>query len=69
MKNIAAAAVAACMAMLATSGIVAFATAAPSRTNAQLASAEAELQATLDHAIAAQLARVKANLSTRAINP
>ncbi len=48
---------AACLAMLATSGIVALATAAPSRQ-----APEEELVALVDDAIAAQLARIKARL-------
>jgi len=60
MKNTLYAAVAACMAMLATSGIVALATAAPADT---LPLAERELVAQLDGAIVRQLAAVKERLA------
>ena len=60
MKNTLYAAVAACLAMLATSGIVASATAAPSDPAPDsLQRAEAELTAQLDLAIARQLRAVK----------
>ena len=61
MKNTLYAAVAACLAMLATSGIVALATAAPGHPT--LPEAERELVAELDHAIARQLTAIKANLA------
>ena len=61
MKNTLYAAVAACMAMLATSGIVALATAAPADTS--LPRAEQELVAQLDGAIVRQLAAVKERLA------
>jgi hypothetical protein len=62
MKNTLYAAVAACMAMLATSGIVALATAAPT-DSASLPQAERELVAQLDGAIVRQLAAVKERLA------
>jgi hypothetical protein len=62
MKNTLYAAVAACMAMLATSGIVALATAAPA-DSAPLPQAERELVAQLDGAIVRQLAAVKERLA------
>lgn len=60
MKNALYAAVAACLAMLATSGIVALATAAPSQpAQGKPTRVEAELVAELDLAIARQLDAVK----------
>lgn len=60
MKNTLYAAVAACLAMLATSGIVTLATAAPSNAEQQtLARAEQELTEQLDQLIARQLVAVK----------
>lgn len=62
MKNTLYAAVAACLAMLATSGIVALATAAPSTTQQGLAQADDELREQLDSVIARQLVDVKHRL-------
>ena len=60
MKNTLYAAVAACLAMFATSGIVALATAAPSNNGQHsIARAEQELTDQLDLVIARQLAAVK----------
>lgn len=62
MKNTLYAAVAACIAMLATSGIVALATAAPTERTSEPA-VEQELVAELDGAILRQLAAVKERLA------
>ena len=58
MKNTLYAIIAACLAMLSTSGIVALATAAPA-PQPQLQVAEEELVAHLDDVIASQLAGIK----------
>ena len=62
MKNTLYAVVAACLAMLATSGIVALATAAPSLPPAPTTAAEQELVTHLDRVIEAQLGRIKYRL-------
>ncbi len=62
MKNTLYAVVAACLAMLATSGIVALATAAPAPHAPSPAAVEAALVADLDRAIEAQLYQLKADL-------
>ena len=62
MKNTLYAVVAACLAMFATSGIVAMATAAPAPAAPTPAEVDAALVADLDQAIAAQLHQIQNDL-------
>jgi hypothetical protein len=62
MKNTVYAAVAASLAMFATSGIIALATAAPAPPATNIEQAEAELVRNLDSAIEARLEKIKSEL-------
>ena len=65
MRNTLYATVAACLAMLATSGIIVYATAAPPSPDALRSAAESEIAEQLDAAIGHQLEAVKGRLAAR----
>ncbi|OGQ84973.1 MAG: hypothetical protein A2289_12505 [Deltaproteobacteria bacterium RIFOXYA12_FULL_58_15] len=68
MKSTLYAAVAACLAMLATSGIVVYATAAPDPRETAIAEVESQVSIQIDLAIAHQLAEVKQRLEVAVLD-